>query len=600
MTSEDTSTSILDPFPGRLIAGNFRIQRLIGSGAMGNVYQAEQISLGKAVAVKILHTHLTDDDKLVRRFQREAKSASRLNHPNSIQIIDSGRDQTGVLYIAMELLAGRDLSRVIREEFPLPLPRIVRIMTQVLAALDEAHAQGVIHRDLKPSNIMLIERRGEPDFVKVCDYGIAKAQMDDGHTEPQMLTIQGLVCGTPEYMSPEQARGEPLDGRADLYSAAVILFQMVTGDIPFHGNTPIAIVSRHLSESPVVPSSRRPGHKLPSALDDLILRGLAKDRELRPASAALFREELENVGAGRVGRRPRSSAATLPATPVDPGQWAETGARGDPSATTAEVRRSGPTRGIVVGAAAALALGATIGLVRWGGRGASSGFPAPAGATLSGASAAAPPAPPPTPVGLPVRPAATPGRSESDPRSQPVAASASAVALPAAVEEPLLPEGGPGAEPRLAGPRKTRSGLRRDRAAAEPSGPATLAAAPPSPGRPTPARRSDLRPTPAAGTGKVSAAMVPNTTPSEINPSGSGKGGLTEAEGLLGQGEVAAACQRGELLRSTSPGTPEIYRFLGKCYMRSGNSARAKENYRRYLELAPDAPDAMFIESIVK
>jgi serine/threonine-protein kinase len=572
MTSEDTSSSILDPFPGRLIAGNFRIQRLIGSGAMGNVYQAEQLSLGKAVAVKILHAHLTDDDKLVRRFQREAKSASRLNHPNSIQIIDSGRDPTGVLYIAMELLAGRDLSRVIREEFPLPLPRIVRIMAQVLGALDEAHAQGVIHRDLKPSNIMLIERRGEPDFVKVCDYGIAKAQMDDGYTEPQMLTIQGLVCGTPEYMSPEQARGETLDGRADLYSAAVILFQMVTGDIPFHGNTPIAIVSRHLSESPVVPSSRRPGYTLPSALDDLILRGLAKNRELRPASAALFREELENVGAGRVGRRSRSSAATLPATPVDPGQWTETAVRGELSATTAEVRRSGPMRGILVGTAAALALAATIGFLRLGGRGASSGLlPPPVAATVSGARAGNPQGPT-TPVGLPVHPAPTPGRPQPEPA--PVAVTASAAAALPTVAEPSPPDEPPGPQPRTGAPRKIRTGLRRDRAAAEP------------------------RPSPSAGAGKVP-TTVPNTIPTETH-SGSAKGGLAEAEGLLGQGDVAAACHRGEELRSANAGAPEVYRFLGKCYMRSGNSARAKENYRRYLELSPDAPDAMFIESIVK
>src|ERR1041384_15022 len=141
-----------DQLIGRVIAGNFRIDRLIGSGAMGNVYQAEQLSLGKEVAVKILHRHLMSDEKLVRRFQREAKSASRLNHPNSIQIIDSGRDGDGVLYIAMELLTGRDLAQVIRDEFPLPLPRIVHIMSQVLSALGEAHANGVIHRDLKPSN----------------------------------------------------------------------------------------------------------------------------------------------------------------------------------------------------------------------------------------------------------------------------------------------------------------------------------------------------------------------------------------------------------------------------------------------------------------
>src|SRR5579872_5847325 len=160
---QDPVPQHLAPLPGRVIAGNFRIDGLIGSGAMGNVYKAEQLSLGKQVAIKVLHPHLMGDDKLVGRFKREAKSASRLNHPNSIQIIDSGQDADGTLFIAMELLPGRDLAQVIRDEFPLALPRVVRIMTQVMSALDEAHAQGVIHRDLKPSNIMLIERRGEKD-----------------------------------------------------------------------------------------------------------------------------------------------------------------------------------------------------------------------------------------------------------------------------------------------------------------------------------------------------------------------------------------------------------------------------------------------------
>src|SRR5579862_6863276 len=156
---QDPARQRTDPVPGRIIAGNFRVDGLIGSGAMGNVYKAEQLSLAKHVAVKVLHPHLMGDDKLVGRFKREAKSASLLNHPNSIQIIDSGQDRDGTLYIAMELLSGRDLAQVIRDDFPLPLPRVVRILSQVMSALDEAHAQGVIHRDLKPSNIMLIERR---------------------------------------------------------------------------------------------------------------------------------------------------------------------------------------------------------------------------------------------------------------------------------------------------------------------------------------------------------------------------------------------------------------------------------------------------------
>ena len=301
------TTAENDPLLHRVIAGNFRIEKLLGSGAMGNVYKAEQLSLGKAVAVKVLHAHLMGDEKLVLRFKREAKSASLLNHPNSIQIIDSGQDKDGTFYIAMELLAGRDLAHVIRDDFPLSLPRIVRIMTQVLSALDEAHAQGVIHRDLKPSNIMLIERRGETDFVKVCDFGIAKAAQNEKDDRENMLTIQGLVCGTPEYMAPEQARGEQLDGRADLYAAAVILFQMVTGDIPFKGDTPMAIVSRHLVEAPATPSRRRSDVPIPPALDALILKGMEKSREMRFPTALAFREALEEIAPADAGRSSSTS-----------------------------------------------------------------------------------------------------------------------------------------------------------------------------------------------------------------------------------------------------------------------------------------------------
>ena len=305
---QDPAPPRLDPLPGRVIAGNFRIDGLIGSGAMGNVYKAEQLSLGKQVAVKVLHPHLMGDEKLVGRFKREAKSASLLNHPNSIQIIDSGQDRDGTLYIAMELLTGRDLAQVIRDDFPLPLPRVVRILSQVLSALEEAHAQRVIHRDLKPSNIMLIQRRDEKDFVKVCDFGIAKATLSEADDRAAMLTIQGLVCGTPEYMAPEQARAEQLDGRADLYAAAVILYQMVTGDIPFRADSPMAIVSRHLVEAPMPPSKRRPDLRLPKIIDDVVLRGLEKEREMRYPTAVAFREVLEGV----------LGATSGPATPVTP------------------------------------------------------------------------------------------------------------------------------------------------------------------------------------------------------------------------------------------------------------------------------------------
>src|SRR5262245_34213342 len=324
---QDPGIASLDPLPGRVIGGNFRIEKLIGAGAMGNVYKALQLSLGKPVAIKVLHHHLLKDERLVARFKREAKSASLLNHPNSIQIIDSGEDDDGTLYIAMELLTGRDLAHVIRDDFPLPLLRVGRVMTQVLNALDEAHAQGVVHRDLKPSNIMLIERRGEKDFVKVCDFGIAKATLGEDDRSA-MLTVQGLVCGTPEYMSPEQARAEPLDGRADLYSAAVILYQMLTGDIPFRADSAMGIISRHLSEPPPAPSRVRPDLNIPAVVDQIVLRGLEKNRDLRFDNAIGFREAIEamiGVAGGFPTPLPASVRAAMPTardmagspTPID-------------------------------------------------------------------------------------------------------------------------------------------------------------------------------------------------------------------------------------------------------------------------------------------
>ena len=366
---QDPGIARLDPMPGRVIGGNFRIDKLIGAGAMGNVYKALQVSLNKPVAVKILHHHLHRDERLVARFKREAKSASLLNHPNSIQIIDSGEDSDGTLYIAMELLTGRDLAQVIRDDFPLPLLRIGRIMSQVLNALDEAHAQGVIHRDLKPSNIMLIERRGEKDFVKVCDYGIAKATLGDGEDDRSaMLTVQGLVCGTPEYMSPEQARAEPLDGRADLYSAAVILYQLVTGDIPFRAETAMGIISRHLVEPPEPPSRRRRDLDIPAAVDQIVLRGLEKDRELRFDNAIAFRDAIDtmlNLMGVAHTPLPPSVRASMPTardmagspTPIDTATVPMRGAENRFGTTADMTGRSGTRQKILVLLGTAILLG---------------------------------------------------------------------------------------------------------------------------------------------------------------------------------------------------------------------------------------------------
>jgi serine/threonine protein kinase len=212
---------------GRTIAGKFLIECFLGGGAMGAVYKARQLNLEKDVAVKVLHGEHAGDATFVARFQREAKAASRLDHPNSMRVLDFGQEPDGLLYIAMEYLDGRDLFRVIQHEWPLSTLRIADVLSQALAAIAVAHDLGIVHRDLKPENIMVLrglDDEGTPhDIVKVCDFGIAKfTEQRSTRAEPgQKLTTQGIVVGTPEYMSPEQGKGEALDSRSDIYSVGV-------------------------------------------------------------------------------------------------------------------------------------------------------------------------------------------------------------------------------------------------------------------------------------------------------------------------------------------------------------------------------------------
>ncbi len=273
-----------DPFIGRVIARNFKIERLLGVGGMGKVYKARQLSLDKAVVIKVLHDHFRDDPQLVQRFQREARAASRLNHPNSIQVIDFGQDESGVLFMAIEFLNGTDLFTVLQKEGPFSEERIARVMVQVCSALHEAHEMNVIHRDLKPENIMVEDRRGRRDVVKVLDFGIAKIQ-DPDETPGQALTQAGMVCGTPEYMSPEQARGQKLDARADLYSLGVLVYQMTTGELPFQADSPIGIVTKHIIEPPVPPRQKYPHLNMGEELEGIILKAMAKNADDRYQSA---------------------------------------------------------------------------------------------------------------------------------------------------------------------------------------------------------------------------------------------------------------------------------------------------------------------------
>lgn len=277
----------VDPLLGRTVGGAYLLQELVGVGGMGRVYRGIQKMLGRTVAVKVIHPHLLSDEQTVARFYNEARAASRLNHPDSVGIIDFGRSDDGVLYLVMEYLGGKDLATLLVEEGPLPFKRVVHIIRHVLAALGEAHALGVVHRDLKPENIICQKSRRGAESVKVVDFGLATI-VGPGKSS---ITTPGLVCGTPDYMSPEQGRGDELDGRSDIYSVGVMLFELLTDRLPFVDDTPNAVVLRHINDPIPDPREIAPHRRVPDALAEVVLKALRKDAVDRYQSA----DEMEDA-----------------------------------------------------------------------------------------------------------------------------------------------------------------------------------------------------------------------------------------------------------------------------------------------------------------
>jgi len=218
---------------GRTIASAYRIVELTGVGGMGRVYRAEQLALGRSVAIKVIHPQLSNDDLFAERFYQEARAASALNHPNTVSVIDFGRTEDGMHYLVMEYLQGQDLSQVLLAG-PLSIARACAIGVDMLSALSEAHVNGIVHRDIKPENLFVEHLRSGRDVVKVLDFGIAKLATERSTTS----THGDELVGTPEYMSPEQVRGEPVDGRSDLYATGVVLYELLTGKVPFLGASP--------------------------------------------------------------------------------------------------------------------------------------------------------------------------------------------------------------------------------------------------------------------------------------------------------------------------------------------------------------------------
>jgi eukaryotic-like serine/threonine-protein kinase len=287
---------VTDPFIGTLVGERYRIVNRIGVGGMGAVYRAEHTMMRRDLAIKVLLPELSGKEEFARRFEREAESASRLDHPNIITVTDFGRTAEGSLFLAMEFLAGASLSSAIAEG-PMPVARALGIERQILRALDHAHAAGVVHRDLKPENIMLVERDGQRDVVKILDFGIAKV------TEPQSggeaLTQAGVIFGTPEYLSPEQALGEAVDARADIYAAGVILYEMLAGRRPFESEDKVKIISMHLAHAPPRIRDVSPAVDVSMPLEQAVLQAMEKSRDNRFATAAAFMQALDDAEAER-------------------------------------------------------------------------------------------------------------------------------------------------------------------------------------------------------------------------------------------------------------------------------------------------------------
>jgi serine/threonine protein kinase len=324
-----------DPYIGRsILGGQFVIQQKIGSGGMGAVYKAHQPAMNRFVAVKILHPKLANRKDLVSRFRREARAMSHLEHPNTVRVLLYGELEDASLYIVMEYLEGKNLNQTVRREGPLPLERAVPILIQVCGALQEAHIAGIVHRDLKPENIFLTTNGGLTDYPKVLDFGLAKVTERELRPGSIMLTQEGMVFGTPEFMSPEQAQGKVLDARSDIYSLATILYEALTGKLPFDAKTPMEFIQLQVTKPPIPIDERVPGKTFPPGLWPVLAKALAKKPEDRYANAADFAQDLRPFAGGKTFTviMPRNDAPP-PSQPAGAGPIAKT-VRMSPDAIT--------------------------------------------------------------------------------------------------------------------------------------------------------------------------------------------------------------------------------------------------------------------------
>jgi predicted Ser/Thr protein kinase len=350
-----------DPLVGIVVADRYRIESVLGRGGMGVVYRCEHTKMGKSMAIKLLHGDLARDRKVLERFRREAQAVSRLSSPHTVSVFDYGTSE-GLTFLVMELIEGEDLGRILRARGTLSPTRIARIGAQVCDALSEAHDKGVIHRDIKPENILITQGRDGRDMVKVLDFGLARLR--DGE-ERNEITGAGALLGTPYYMAPEIIRGHEANARSDIYALGATLYRALVGAPPFTGSSPIAVLTKTVTEELVPPSKRRPDIEVPPELDELLCRCLAKDPEQRPKRIEELREALEAF-VSRSSASTSSAELTKPRAALPAAQGATApviaATRDDVEAFERRLRR-GRIAGAVLFAVAALALVAALAVV---------------------------------------------------------------------------------------------------------------------------------------------------------------------------------------------------------------------------------------------